>query len=429
LRPSIFVGSSREELDIAREISVQLRYDADVTLWNSGVFGFTMGSLESLEQELSKFDFAIFVLSPDDHLKTREEVYKCPRDNVIFELGLLMGHLGRDRVFVFSKDDDNSEVDLKIPSDLEGIYFAKYGKNSKDIEHACIRVIKRINELGIRKRSTVPLYSSRFDFVDKYFNKLLKNANDIKIANICFTNFINIDYLKGIMKDKINSGATFEILNTKRKRDNSDMSYLEIRCQDERNLSLISNGNEILFKLFLFILEDLYPLGGRKFRNFKIKEYPFVPVVVMYIFDDKDMFFGPYIAKDCHNIPIIHLEKEAGESNILQAYNQLEEHYKILSNTIDNKRECKNYVEFFSYYDEKNELSIHDLIENSYDRLIKYLNKDRKCQYLQYLTGSSITYCNSFAPDNDLKSRLKNFDTVCMEMRFDIVMRDIVGNI
>ena len=97
--PSVFIGSSSEGLDVAREVEMHLQTDALTTIWKDGVFGLGSGTLEALMNALDQFDFAIMVLSPDDLLESRGTSYSSPRDNVIFELGLFMGRLGRGRNF------------------------------------------------------------------------------------------------------------------------------------------------------------------------------------------------------------------------------------------------------------------------------------------------------------------------------------------
>ncbi len=64
----------------------------------------------------------IMVLSPDDITTSRKLKSLAPRDNVIFELGLFMGSLGRERCYMVRQD--NSQ--LKIPSDLLGIKVGQF---------------------------------------------------------------------------------------------------------------------------------------------------------------------------------------------------------------------------------------------------------------------------------------------------------------
>ena len=99
-RPSVFVGSSTEGLNIAKAVQVLLDLSCEVTIWSQGVFGLSHGTLESLVNSVDDFDFAIIVLTPDDLIISRDAIQPTGRDNVLFELGLFMGALGRERTFI-----------------------------------------------------------------------------------------------------------------------------------------------------------------------------------------------------------------------------------------------------------------------------------------------------------------------------------------
>lgn len=51
-KPSVFVSSSSEGLEIARAVQTQLEDVGVVEVWNEGVFGPSSGTLESLVQFL-----------------------------------------------------------------------------------------------------------------------------------------------------------------------------------------------------------------------------------------------------------------------------------------------------------------------------------------------------------------------------------------
>jgi hypothetical protein len=123
-KPSVFVGSSSEGLEVARAIQAQLADDSEVELWNEGVLGLSYGTLESLVQALDRFDFAVLVLTPDDSIISRGAQQKAARDNVLIELGLFIGRLGRERTFLLCCKDDN----IRIPSDLAGMTLATFPK-------------------------------------------------------------------------------------------------------------------------------------------------------------------------------------------------------------------------------------------------------------------------------------------------------------
>src|SRR4051812_9202749 len=110
-KPSLFVGSSSEGLELAGAVQVGLQDVAEVTVWNQGFFGLSQGTIESLVNALDRFDFAVLVATPDDLVVRRDEPAMSPRDNILFELGLFMGRLGRSRTYVLA--DPNA---VRLPS-------------------------------------------------------------------------------------------------------------------------------------------------------------------------------------------------------------------------------------------------------------------------------------------------------------------------
>jgi len=121
-KPRIFIGSSVEGRNVAYAIQQNLRHDAEVTVWDQGVFEISLTTIESLSDALSDNDFGAFVFSSDDLIQIRDSTKNTVRDNVLFELGLFIGRLGRKRVFFVIPTDG----DLHIPSDLLGVTPGKY---------------------------------------------------------------------------------------------------------------------------------------------------------------------------------------------------------------------------------------------------------------------------------------------------------------
>src|SRR5215831_17510296 len=110
VRPTLFVGSSSEGLELAKAVQSLLDPSADVELWTQGVFGLAHGTLESLVHATSRFDFAALVLRGDDLTVSHGVQNQSARDNVLFELGLFMGGLGRDRTFIIYDEDDSPKL-------------------------------------------------------------------------------------------------------------------------------------------------------------------------------------------------------------------------------------------------------------------------------------------------------------------------------
>jgi Predicted nucleotide-binding protein containing TIR-like domain len=152
-RASVFVGSCSEGLLVAKAIQKALDSIADVNLWSQGIFAPSYSYLESLIKALETTDFAVLVLTPDDLTQSRDHEAVSPRDNVIFELGLFMGRLGRDRCFfVFDRTKD-----LKLPTDLLGVAAATYHPHDSGNIHAaigpaCTLIEEKIQALGQRPR-------------------------------------------------------------------------------------------------------------------------------------------------------------------------------------------------------------------------------------------------------------------------------------
>jgi len=121
-RPRVFIGSSAEGLAIARAIQANLDRFAACTIWTQGVFGLGLTNIENLVNATRRHDFAILVASADDIVNRRGRSNATARDNVIFELGLFMGALGRDRTFVVF-DRDRRPL---LPTDLDGLGGADF---------------------------------------------------------------------------------------------------------------------------------------------------------------------------------------------------------------------------------------------------------------------------------------------------------------
>ena len=116
-KPAVFIASSVEGLDPAYALQAALEYEARVTVWHQGVFAPSAYALDVLTGEVAQSDFGIFLFTPDDVLTIRGKTSPAVRDNVLFELGLFIGGLGRDRCFVVAPRGET----IQIASDLAGL--------------------------------------------------------------------------------------------------------------------------------------------------------------------------------------------------------------------------------------------------------------------------------------------------------------------
>jgi hypothetical protein len=155
-KPSVFIGSSTEGAEFAHAARSLLVKDAEITLWDEGFFAPGHTFIDTLVNALPRFDFAILVLTSDDLVTSRDVTQFSPRDNLLFELGLFMGRLGRHRTFMLHQRD----AGLKLPSDLAGVVAAVYEWPREDGSYlsamgaACDSIRRIIRELGVSEAKT-----------------------------------------------------------------------------------------------------------------------------------------------------------------------------------------------------------------------------------------------------------------------------------
>jgi hypothetical protein len=149
-KPTVFIGSSTEGLKFARAARSALNQDAKIRIWNEGPFSDNLGStfIETLLKLTDEFDFAILVLTPDEQVVSRDVLSGGARDNVVFELGLFMSHLGRQRTFVLR------DKGVKLLSDLSGVNVSTFAPDSDgrdfktEVAAACDGIRDAIQKLG-----------------------------------------------------------------------------------------------------------------------------------------------------------------------------------------------------------------------------------------------------------------------------------------
>lgn len=121
-QPRVFIGSASEGLSVARAIQANLQSFAEVVVWEEAAVPMNE-TLRLVLEAVNSADFAVFVLTPDDQVISRGlPAQAMPRDNVLLEIGLAMGALGRERTFLVAP----ARTPLKLPSDLSGITLVEY---------------------------------------------------------------------------------------------------------------------------------------------------------------------------------------------------------------------------------------------------------------------------------------------------------------
>jgi len=151
-RVRVFVMSSVEALPVTRLLVQHFEHDPFLTVvWDHGVFRASNYTLDELERQLEQVDFAIAVAHADDMVISRGDEWPAMRDNVVFELGMFIGFLGRRRAFLMEPREDK----LRLPSDLAGLTTVPYryvkGPDARALmAPACEQIRARILETGPR---------------------------------------------------------------------------------------------------------------------------------------------------------------------------------------------------------------------------------------------------------------------------------------
>jgi hypothetical protein len=232
----VFIASSIEGHGIAYEIQELLDYFADCTVWDQDVFEPTSDALNDLLTVSSKSDYGIFVFSPDDILKLRNDEYKSARDNVILELGIFLGVLGRQRCFIITPRDIE---DFRIPTDLAGIkpLTFKYNRNDNNLKAAlggCANQIKKSMEkhgyLSASSKIATP-------------NVYISSRKNIEPLLVPFTDNFSIEYAKRVSEIRLLSISATSIFSPWL----TDHRYRSYQNDD---------GKSIIFEFFREVLKN-----------------------------------------------------------------------------------------------------------------------------------------------------------------------------
>lgn len=230
MTPKVFIGSSSESKAIAEELQMLLEpKTARCQVWDQSIFELGKSVLEDLTAKLDDFDFAILVLAPDDALTIREQDKVAPRDNVIFELGLFMGALGRERTIFVIPDDISG---LRLPTDILGVTAATYSaqrfreEGGPALGRAATLIRKSVEREGPRRKSFATQLGDEIQDVEAFYEKtgltyafltrdeaIDKILTDIKTAKIHLKMYARV-YISNLVKgasrflDAVETAAT-----------------------------------------------------------------------------------------------------------------------------------------------------------------------------------------------------------------------------
>ena len=122
----IFLGSSSEAADYMVEIAAHLeKMGTSALMWNSpgkGIFVASSNTIDALIDITKRVQAAVFIFNADDKIWNDKSALNgyTVRDNVLFEYGLFMGALGKDKVCFVCKGNPKEVSDLKGITYIDG---------------------------------------------------------------------------------------------------------------------------------------------------------------------------------------------------------------------------------------------------------------------------------------------------------------------
>jgi len=191
-KPKMFVGCASEKGRlIAEKFISALDKTGKVTAvgwWEATDFRPMHSTLEGLLQAVDRFDFGLFILTPDDLTKSRGKSQPTIRDNVLFELGMFLGRLGPKRAFAVLQTAAHASNPVKTPSDLLGIYIPWFKnpqapeEQNKEVRKALEQIVSVVDEEGFKPPGLRPL--KNYDIYRKEKSFGMTVSADIINANL-----------------------------------------------------------------------------------------------------------------------------------------------------------------------------------------------------------------------------------------------------
>ena len=208
-KPKLFIGSSTAGFPIAEKVKACLTNTADCFLWkDTGIWEIGKSTFDNLLRMANYFDFGVFVATSDDLTLSNDKLVIEPRDNVILEMALFLGALGRHKSFLLV------EKGIKLPSDFEGIYMPRF-ESGKDetIQQACVEFAGKIEEhFSLGHLSLYPTTALALGYYNNFVAALVESiqvANTLKFDSIDYSDFKLKVVLPLDLKGKIREKATY----------------------------------------------------------------------------------------------------------------------------------------------------------------------------------------------------------------------------
>lgn len=217
-KPKAFIASSIEGINIAYSLQSLIERDVECTIWDQGVFCPSSYTLLDILNVLNRVDYGIFVFSFDDFTVMRDTKSYVVRDNVILELGIFLGHFGKERCFIVQP---RGVENVHLPTDLLGIETIYYNNREDNNIEGALGTAKHSIVKSIKKQdSQVKVNDFMYlinDNPDALFSKIIKEAKRVSIFGRTVINIVNL-YDTDI-KESLETGCSYRILICNHKDD------------------------------------------------------------------------------------------------------------------------------------------------------------------------------------------------------------------
>jgi hypothetical protein len=304
MKSKIFIGSTLEGIKLANAVKTNFEHDAYADVWNNGgIFSLSGNTLDDLLLHLDEYDYAIFIFQPDDKTAIRGKNYNTVRDNVIFELGLFFGKLGKNRAFYIIP---RNYPKIRIPTDLYGVTAGTY-----DYE--------RLMQQPDKIESIVATFCNQIKFQIK--NNPVNQGIGIKESKM-FNNFTEdfeklINQAKNITLFFIHSRQWREnndnVLRDFLKRSSTKLNVILPNLQNTKLIDRIKNNfsdGEVIEPL----IKDAYSFFEKlksQYTNVEIRSFDSYPTYSFYCFDNEAIIALYSTTPKKKNVPSFKITKDS----------------------------------------------------------------------------------------------------------------------
>lgn len=159
--------------------------------------------LHSITQLFTQTQYCVAVLTADDLCCNNGENVRRIRQNVVFELGMAIYRLGRERCILLS-DFDPQDSAVELPSDLKGMDIKYFTQENR--EQVFEDVLDKLLQLSsVDNDGTVPRYDGLLNREDYFVN-----YQDLFNACSHLDSQAGSVYLKGVLNYWLTECASFE---------------------------------------------------------------------------------------------------------------------------------------------------------------------------------------------------------------------------